>query len=107
MEKIIKNMMIWFNVSEEKLEKEKIIPTPIGQNLYRDYYSYVKENPITNWNVSTYILYGEKDNLCEKNIVMNFAEKFNCDILISNESEHWFHTENDLKILKNWFEKIL
>lgn len=77
------------------------------QNLYWDYYYYVKENPITNWNVSTYILYGEKDNLCEKNIVMNFAEKFNCNIFISNESEHWFHTESDLKILKNWFEKIL
>ena len=38
MEKIIKNMMMWFNVSEEKLKKEKIIPTPIGQNLYWDYY---------------------------------------------------------------------
>ena len=107
MERIIKNMMLWFDVSEEKLEKEKTILTPIGQNLYWDYYSYVKENPIINWNISTYILYGEKDNLCEKNIIMNFAEKFNCDLLISNGSEHWFHTENDLKILKNWYEKIL
>ena len=43
MEKIIKNMMMWFNVSEEKLKKEKIIPTPIGQNLYWDYYCYVKK----------------------------------------------------------------
>lgn len=57
MEKIIKNMMIWFNVSEEKLEKEKVIPTSIGQNLYWDYYCYVKEHPITNWNVSTYFAY--------------------------------------------------
>lgn len=107
MERIIKNMMLWFDVSEEKLEQEKIIPTPVGQNLYWDYYSYVKENPITKWNIPTYILYGEKDNLCEKNIIMNFAEKFSCDILISKESGHWFHTENDLKILKNWIEKIL
>lgn len=67
----------------------------------------VKENPITKWNCPTYILYGEKDNLCEKNIITEFTNKFNCNLSISKESEHWFHTENDLKILKEWIEKIL
>ena len=107
MEKIIENMMIWFNVTEENLKKEKIISTPIGQNLYWDYYCYVKENPIIKWNCPTYILYGEKDNLCEKNIITEFTNKFNCNLSVSKESEHWFHTENDLKILKEWIEKIL
>jgi alpha-beta hydrolase superfamily lysophospholipase len=41
MERIINNMMAWFNISEDRLELEKKIETPIGQPLYWDYYCYV------------------------------------------------------------------
>lgn len=43
----------------------------------------------------------------EKNIITEFTNKFNCNLSVSKESEHWFHTENDLRILKEWIEKIL
>ena len=105
MEQIIRKIMMWFNITEEKLEKEKIIFTPMGQNLYWDYYCYVKENPIIKWDIPTYILYGAKDNLCEKDIILNFTEKFGCTLEISQNSEHYFHTEEDLVKLKKWFEK--
>lgn len=36
MERIIRNMMIWFQVSPERLEKEGTIDTPVGQKLYWD-----------------------------------------------------------------------
>ena len=46
MERIIKNMMSAFGISEERLKVENEIPTPIGQTLYWDYYDYVKSHTI-------------------------------------------------------------
>ncbi len=43
MKRIIKNMMKWFNIDEQYLKNEQTVKTPIGQNLYWDYYCYVKE----------------------------------------------------------------
>ncbi|AOY77852.1 hypothetical protein CLFO_28710 [Clostridium formicaceticum] len=69
MERIIDNMMRWFNISEERLKEEKEIKTPVGQTLYWDYYCYVKSHPIDTWDKSTTILYGSDDNICEFNKV--------------------------------------
>lgn len=99
---IIKSMMKCFNVSEERLKKEQTIPTPIGQNLYWDYYCYVKEHPIDSWNIPTYILYGSKDNMCERDSVFNFAEKFPCKLEIVEGAEHYFHTSEQLEALNRW-----
>ena len=107
MNRLISNMMMLFNVSEEKLEQEKEVPTPIGQNLYWDYYCYVKENPIEKWDVPTQILYGEKDDTCEFDTIKNFTERFNCDLKIVPDGEHYFHTEEQLKALEDWFDKTI
>ena len=50
MKVIIDNMMLWSNTTEEKLKEKQEIKTYFGQTLYWDYYKYVKDNPITNWN---------------------------------------------------------
>ena len=107
MNRLISNMMMLFNVSEEKLEQEKEVPTPIGQTLYWDYYCYVKENPIEKWDVPTQILYGEKDDTCEFDTIKNFTERFNCDLKIVPDGEHYFHTEEQLKALEDWFDKTI
>lgn len=107
MKRIIENMMSWFGVTKEQLKIKKIIPTPIGQNLYWDYYQFVKENPIKKWETPTYILYGEKDELCEKEFILKFVENFNCNLKISKDSEHWFHTEKDLSELEKWFNEVI
>ncbi|HEX3011905.1 MAG TPA: alpha/beta hydrolase, partial [Syntrophomonadaceae bacterium] len=49
MERIINNMMKWFNVSEDKLKADQEVETPIGQTLYWDYYCYVKSHPVDTW----------------------------------------------------------
>lgn len=105
MERIINNMMTWFNISESKLKEEKEISTPIGQTLYWDYYCYVKSHPIIDWNKPTSILYGLKDNVCEFNIVSDFAKKFNCDLRIMEDGEHYFHNEKQLNFLRHWLKK--
>ncbi|MBW6411286.1 alpha/beta hydrolase [Clostridium weizhouense] len=105
MERIINNMMTWFNVSENKLKTEKEIPTPIGQTLYWDYYCYVKEHPIVTWNNLTSILYGSEDNLCEFDVVSEFAKHFHCDLKVMENGEHYFHTKEQLQFFRNWLKK--
>jgi uncharacterized protein len=105
MERIINNMMTWFNVSESRLETEKEISTPIGQTLYWDYYCYVKEHPIVVWNSPTSILYGSEDNICEFDVVSTFAKGFHCDLQVMEQGEHYLHTEEQLKFSRQWLKK--
>ena len=107
MKTIIDNMMLWSNTTEEELKEKQEIKTDFGQTLYWDYYKYVKDNPITNWNKKTYILYGNKDNMQNEDIIKNFSNKFNCDLSILNEGEHYFHTEEQLKFYKEWLNKVI
>lgn len=105
MERIINNMMTWFNISENQLKTEKEISTPIGQTLYWDYFCYVKEHPIVTWNHPTSILYGSEDNLCEFDVVSSFAKHFNCDLQVMEHGEHYFHTQEQLQFFRQWLKK--
>ncbi len=104
---IIDNMMVWSNTTENELEEKQEIKTDFGQTLYWDYYQYVKENSIMEWNKKTYILYGTKDNIQEQNIIKDFSNKFNCELSILENGEHYFHTEEQLDYYKNWLDKVL
>jgi esterase/lipase len=105
MERIIKNMMNFSNISEERLKQEKEILTPSGQKLYWDYYCYVKENPIVDWDVPTSILYGQNDKTCEFDVISDFAKHFSCDLQIMKDGEHYFHTKEQLQYFRNWITK--
>ena len=67
----------------------------------------MKENPITSWNKSTYILYGNKDNMQEQSIIQEFANKFQSKLSTVEEGEHYFHTEEQLGIYKNWLNEVI
>ncbi|EJO5348677.1 alpha/beta hydrolase [Clostridium botulinum] len=105
MEHIINNMMTWFNISESRLKEEKEISMPNGHMLYWDYYSYVKEHPITDWENPTAILYGSEDNTCEFDVISKFVQSFNCDLEVMENGEHYFHTEEQLQFFRQWVKK--
>lgn len=107
MERIIRNMMQSFSISEERLKAEKEIPTPAGQTLYWDYFQYVISHPINVWNSPTSILYGSSDFLCEETSVKAFAEKFVCNLRIFENGEHYFHTEEQLAFFRQWLKDAL
>ena len=104
MERIIKNIMKCSNISDQQLHKEKEITTTNEQKLYWDCYQYVKNNPIQKWNVPTSILYGKEDMVCEYEYIFYFSEKFHCKVDVSYTSKHYFHTEEDLRIYRNWLK---
>jgi uncharacterized protein len=107
MERIIQNMMTWFSISKEQLKSEQKVETPIGQTLYWDYYSYVRENPISHWMIPTEILYGSGDNLCEPEVVSEFAKRYCCNLTVMDKGEHYFHTQEQLTFFKKWLNEVI
>lgn len=107
MQRIIENMMMSFSITEEQLERQRIVSTPMGQDLYWDYYCFVKKHPVIKWSVPTYILKGDNDDLCESNVVVQFTERFSCKLNIAKEAGHYFHTPTELFELNKWLEEII
>ena len=101
MEKLIADMMMWANVTENELRSKKEIQTDFGETLSWEYQRYVREHPIV-WTVPTHILYGEKDNLTSYETVSEFASQVNATLTVMKNAEHWFHTEEQMKFLDKW-----
>ena len=97
-------MMRRENISEEELSLRKKVITPSGEVLSWEYLSYVRNNPIT-WNIPSSILYGEKDNMISLDTISIFANKINADLTVMANGEHWFHTEEQVRFLDDWFKK--
>lgn len=106
MEKLICNMIVWANVSEKELEEKRKIPTNFGETLSWKYLCYVRKNPL-NWQIPTFILYGEKDNLTSLETIKNFADKTKANLSIMKNGEHWFHTKEQMDFLDEWIKKLV
>ena len=104
MECLILEMMRRENISEEELSLRKKVNTLSGELLSWEYLSYVRNNPIT-WNIPSSILYGEKDNMISLDTISIFADKINADLTVMENGEHWFHTEEQVRFLDDWFKK--
>lgn len=104
MEYLIKQMMVWFDVSEERLEREQEVDTPIDIMSWA-YYQYVLAHPIEKWDIPTNILYGGKDNLQSPEVVKNFVEKYNCKLTMAENSEHPFMEKEDGEIVEQWLRE--
>lgn len=87
------------------MEKDEI-PTPIDTMSW-PYYRYVKEHPVDKWTASTHILYGAKDNLQSREVINSFVNRFNCQITISENSEHPFMGVGDKEIVEAWIKNSL
>ena len=105
MEKLITDMMFLENITEKELYKKKKIKTSFGETLSWDYLTFVRKNPIE-WNVPTYILYGEKDNWTSYETILNFTNKSKANLTIMRDGEHWFHTDEQIEFLNNWIKNL-
>lgn len=105
MEKLITDMVLWADVTEEELREKGKIETAFGETLSWKYLCYVREHPVQ-WTVPTYILYGEKDNLTSYETVSEFANQRGAALTVMKNGEHWFHTEEQMKYLDSWIEQF-
>lgn len=107
LERLTRDMMGWFGVSEERLRAEREIPTPMGETLRWEDYQYVRANPITRWDVPTAALYGGRDALCKRAVVTAFAQRWGCRLTVCEQAEHYFHTPEDLAAYQSWLRENL
>ena len=105
MEKLITDMMVSENITEEELYKKKEIKTSFGEILSWDYLTFARKNPIE-WNIPTYILYGENDDLTSYETILNFTNKSKAHLTIMKGGEHWFHTDEQIEFLNNWIKNL-
>lgn len=106
MNRMIANMMTWFQVSEERLRQERKIFTPMGTLSWDDYCD-AEANPILRWPAPTAILYGEQDELCERDTIDDFIRRFGGALEVLAGSEHFFHRPEQLTALERWLEQKL
>ena len=104
MEKLISDMMLRANVSEEELKERGVIRTDFGEDLSWEYLCYIREHPIK-WSVPTNILYGNKDNLTSLETVRAFAKQHGAVLTVMENGEHWFHTDEQMQFLDGWIRK--
>ncbi len=106
MEQLIANMMMWSHVTENELKTKKEIPTEFGETLSWEYLCYVRKHPIK-WSVPTCILYGGKDQLTSWETVSGFADQIGAKLTVMKDGEHWFHTEEKMKVLDQWISSSI
>ena len=105
MERMIQNLMCWSGVTEERLQREKTIPTNFGQTLSWDYLCYVREHPITSWPAPTRVFRAERDELIDRDTITAFCQRFGCQLTVMPGGEHWLHTPEELAALRLWEEE--
>ena len=102
MEALIRRMMGWAGVSEERLAREGSISTTFGQTLSWEYLRYVRTHPVRWWRTPTAILYGARDHLTDRETVEAFATRNGCRLTVEEAGEHWFHTPQQLAAVDRW-----
>lgn len=107
MENLIQTMMTWAGATEERLEREREIPTDFGQTLSWDYLKYVRQHPVHALSAHTNILYGDQDNLVPQPVVECFARAEGAHLTVYPGGEHWFHTPEQMKVMGTWEERCL
>ena len=99
------DLMTVYGIKDKELKKEKLIELDNGAVLSYDFYQHVS-NDDDHWNVPTEILYGEYDQSVYILSVVEFLVSHPLTKLtIKADGEHYFHTKEDKKFIKNWILK--
>lgn len=106
MERLIQDMMLWSGVTEAELQRRCLIPTDFGEPLSWDYLCYVRLHPIQ-WAIPTRVLYAEKDHLTSSDTLSAFARASGAIVTTMPGGEHWFHTDEQMAFLDEWFKGAL
>ena len=109
MNQILFNYIFTGKVKKEELKEKKFITLEDGTVLSYDFFKqYENCDYHTNWDVPTDILYGDQDNLVYiENIASFLAVHPKARLTIKSGAEHWFHTDEEKKFIKEWIMRNL
>lgn len=106
MEHLIDKMMLWFDITPERLAREGSIDTPIDRMTW-EYYQYVRTHPVNSWTVPTSILYAGQDNLQSREVIRDFVDRFGCEVTMEPNCEHPFLAEGDGEKVERWLRSVI
>jgi len=101
MEFLVRRMMRWFDITEERLENEREIETPVDLMTW-DYFRFVMENPVREWNTPVCILFGGRDDMQDESIMNDFVRRYGGMVTVSRNSAHPFMEEADAAVVDAW-----
>lgn len=102
MEQLIADMMGWAGITDQELKERGEIVTHSGQTLSWRYLTWEREHPIQNWCCPTAILYAGRDDMTGRQTVERFASAHSAALTVMENGEHWFHTPEQLSVLRKW-----
>lgn len=104
MEGLIMTMMGWAGVTEEQLQAQGKISTSFGQTLSWRYLCWVREHPVHHWTCPIRILYGSGDTMTPRRTMDAYVCRHHAQLTVMEGGEHWFHTPEQLAVLRQWEE---
>ena len=107
MEGLILAMMGKAGVTESRLREEGEIETGSGPTLSWEYLCWVRQHPSHVWGCPVRILYGSKDDMTPWDTVQEYAHGQGAKVTLAEGAGHWFHTPEELALLKKWEETEL
>ena len=57
--------------------------------------------------IPTCILYGGNDHLTSQETISEFADRIGATLTVMEAGEHWFHTEEQMKVLDHWISNSI
>lgn len=105
MESLIMTMMDWAGVTEDQLRERGEITTSFGRTLSWKYLCWVREHLANDWTCPVRILYGSGDDLTPRRTVDEFVHRHDARLTVLEGGEHWFHTPEQLAVLRAWEER--
>ena len=102
MERLIAERMRGAGVTEQELEARGEIAIDFGQTLSWRYLCWERQHPVQNWNCPTAILYAGQDNMTTRETAEHFAAARGASLTVMETGEHWFHTPEQLAVLREW-----
>lgn len=105
MKPFIESQLCKNKINMKQFEESKIIVLPNKQTLSYDFYQSILNKDA--WKTKTYILYGEKDKVVDKNSIFDFLSNHNATLSIMKNGDHYFHKPGQLRFIKKWIMENL
>lgn len=103
---LTERLLIAESVTIDELFNAKIIKLSNGITVKYEDYQFLLNHKITHWEHPTSILYGKKDSLIPLPTIVNFCDLYHAKLTISQNSEHYFHTVEDMSVVADWIKSV-
>lgn len=101
---LLDSMLYTASATVQELRAHALVSTPAGNVRFEDY-RYARAHHPCHPYAPTVILHAENDTTSPLASVHRFARQHNCVLDVDATVEHWFHTDYQLAVFRDWLER--